>query len=408
MQKNRATRTRPALVATTLVLVVVVAYVATTLLLPLEAIAAKTTKNTVVPAGTPTLVWPNYGQGALAAEGFGVLATHGDQTPVPIASITKIITALTVLEHKPVQDSTSSPVITFTAADAALFNAYLAKDGVVAPATAGTTITQYDLMQIMLVASANNYAETLAVWAFGSMNAYLAAAKSYLASHGLSHTSVADAAGFDPASSSSAQDLVQLGLLALKNPMIAKIVAEPSVSIPGIGTFQTTNLLVAQGKAIGIKTGNTDSAGQCLLFAQKDTIAGTSVTLVGALLGGSSRAQVATDAANLLTSAQTNFANTEYAKTREIFATYVSPWGAQATLISPSAATELTWAGDAVTISTEAPPISVGQIAVPGARATVRAGKISATTNLSLSHPLTPPSIWWRLTHPLAVWFGSR
>lgn len=383
--------------------IVLFCYVTTMLLWPIGAISASIINQPVTPAGSPPITWPVYGQSALYADGYGLLGTKGVQTPIPIASITKVVTALTVLQVKPITDPTQSPLITFTAEDVERYNRYLAQDGVVAPLTPGNTISQYDMMQIMLIASANNYAESLAVWAFGSVDAYLKAAKEYLASKNLNNTAVMDPAGFSTGSSSTAADLAELGQLVIDDTTVAAIVAKPSVTVDGVGAFYTTNLLVANGTAIGVKTGNTDEAGQCLLFAQRPDIDGTKVTITGAILGGESRSQVAASASALLDSGTAGFVSRQFAAKNQVFAVYTAPWGATAKLQSTQNTSTVVWLGDSSKVAVNAPPINPEDSFVPGAKATITAGEHTDSTGLTLDQPLGRPSVLWRLTHPVKL-----
>lgn len=378
-------------------------YVTIVSFLPLGAIPAQIVEQPTIPADTPALDWPSYGQSALYAEGYGPLDTNGDQATIPIASITKIVTALTILRSKPINDISNSPSITFNQDDVDIYNRYLSQDGVVAPVTPGNTISQYDMLQIMLVASANNYAETMAIWAFGSVDAYLVAANDYLASQDLSNTAVQDPAGFSTGSKSTAADLARLGQIALDNSIVADIVAEPSVTVPGYGTFYTTNILVANGTAIGVKTGNTDEAGQCLLFAQRSQVDGANIVITGAILGGESKSQVAGDASALLQSGFAGFETRQYAKKDQVFAVYESPWGSTSQLISKAGADTVVWTGDESTTSVTAPPIDAGQATVSSAKATNKNGEHVASTALSLDKPIEEPSLLWRLTHPVEL-----
>lgn len=396
---NKSHKNRLFLITTVLIVSV---YCLAMILWPLDNISASIVKQTVISKDAPVLDWPGYGQSAIYAEGYGILGTGGEQKTAPIASITKIITALTVLKQKPINNAAESPNITFSQDDVAIYNKYLAIDGVVAPVTPNTTISQYNLMQIMLVASANNYAESLAVWAFGSVDNYLAAAKTFLAENGLQNTTVMDPAGFSTSSASSASDLVKLGKIALENPIVSDIVAKPSVTVAGIGTFYTTNILVSQGKAVGIKTGNTDEAGFCLLFANKTDVSGSPITLIGSILGGTSRASVASDANNLMNSTAAGFYNLEYAKAGQVFATYVSPWGAKANLVSQKSADSVIWAGDTARVTVNAPTVKPGVKQI-NASANLKAGQVTSTAELNLDHAIAKPSIFWKLTHPIKL-----
>src|SRR5205807_949217 len=101
---------------------------------------------------------------------------------------------------------------------------------------------------------------------------------------GFSRTVVADASGFSPDTVSTPSELVAIGIAALKNPVIAEIVAQSQAQIPGIpgGIIKNTNLLFGIDGVIGIKTGTTDEAGHCLLFAARyGAEDGQKVTIVG-------------------------------------------------------------------------------------------------------------------------------
>ena len=102
----------------------------------------------------------------------------------------------------------AGPDITFDAADAALYDSYRAQQGTVKPVHAGLVLSQLQLMQVVLVSSANNYADSLARWAFGSRAAFLAATKAWLAAHSLTGTTLLEPTGMNPGNTSTASDLV--------------------------------------------------------------------------------------------------------------------------------------------------------------------------------------------------------
>jgi D-alanyl-D-alanine carboxypeptidase (penicillin-binding protein 5/6) len=140
-----------------------------------------------------------------------------------MASITKIITTLVVLSVKPLSVGEQGPSITFTPADAAIYSKYLAEDGSVQPVVVGESLSQLQLNEVMLIASANNYAQTYATWAFGSQAKFLTAARAWLTANGLTNTTIDDTCGMDPGSTSTASDLVALGKLAIANPVVAEL-----------------------------------------------------------------------------------------------------------------------------------------------------------------------------------------
>jgi len=140
----------------------------------------------------------------------------------------------------------------------------------------------------MMLPSANNMADSLAVWAYGSLPAYATAANSYLTSLDLHDTHVGtDASGLNASTVSSTHDLVLLGELAMQNPVLAEIVGTSSVDgFPLVGTITNTNTLLGQDGIVGVKTGNSDDAGGVFVFAADYTKSdGQKITIVGAVQG---------------------------------------------------------------------------------------------------------------------------
>lgn len=260
--------------------------------------AAKTTqllKNT-------QLAWPQTGQSAIGTVEDGLLASSSrSETAQPTASMAKIITALAVLKKHPLDTDQSGPVYTITPSDVADYRAYASKNGSVLPVKTGTTLTMYQALQAMLLPSANNMADLLAERTFGSEEAYIDYADTMLKTMGLTHTTITDASGFNSATVSTPSELVIIGIAALNNPVIAQIVAQQQALLPGVGLITNTNKLLGSNGVIGIKTGTTDEAGTCLLFAAKTD---QQKTIVGVIMGDTSENQLFTDSENLLQSVE--------------------------------------------------------------------------------------------------------
>lgn len=252
------------------------------------------------------LDWPTNGQAAVGSVEDGLLTRSSpDETVRPTASIAKVITALAIMEKQPFKPGQTGQSYTLTAQDVAIYRAYAAKGGSTLPVYEGMVMTQYQALQAMLIMSANNIADSMAEKVFGSTEAYISYARSILQRRGLNRTVIADASGFDPATTSTPSNLVGIGIAALKNPIIAEIVAQPQATIPGVGVIKNTNELLSTEGAIGIKTGTTDEAGSCLLFAVRYADRhGQKVTLVGVIMGGSDAASLYADSSKLLASAK--------------------------------------------------------------------------------------------------------
>ncbi len=212
------------------------------------------------------------------------------------------------MEKQPFELGQAGQTYTITAEDIAAMNAYIAEDGFVLPLRIGMELTQYQAMQRMLIASDNNMADILAERIFGSKEAYVSYAQDMLKRMGLSQTVVADASGFSPDTASTPSELIAIGIAALKNPVIAEIVAQPQAQIPDIGIIINTNQLLGTDGVIGIKTGTTNEAGYCLLFAARYVAGdGQQVTIVGVIMGDTDPTSLFSDSRNLLASAKQVF-----------------------------------------------------------------------------------------------------
>ena len=255
------------------------------------------------------LAWPSVGQAAIGSTEDGLLAISSDNEKLrPTASIAKVITALAIMEKQPFKLGQAGQTYTISRNDIAGLNVYISAGGTVLPIVIGMKLTQYQAMQRMLIASDNNMADILVERIFGSKEAYLSYAQSMLKRMDLSRTVVADASGFSPATVSTPSEIVAIGIAALKNPVIARIVAQQQAQVPVAGLIKNTNQLLGIDGIIGIKTGTTDKAGSCLLFAARYTAKdGQKRTIVGAIMGDTNHSRLFSDSKDLLASAKKGF-----------------------------------------------------------------------------------------------------
>lgn len=386
--------------AAALVLVTAV-YLPFTLFAPLHAVQAVETTHEMLPAAAPMIDFPPYGASGLGAVGYdGVLAAAGTPDALPIASISKVVTALVVLDSKPLAPDAPGPTITFTTQDEVFYAEQLANDGVVEPATAGTSISQRNMMDAMLMASANNYAQSLASWAFGSEAAYADAARTWLAAHGFTKTVVNDATGMSAGNVSTVAELIELGKLAIADPIVSAIVATPTVDIPGVGVVENRNGLLGIDGIDGIKTGTLDEAGSCLLFSLDYPVGDTSVTLVGVVLGGPDHDTINAAIRSLLAQAETGFTQVTLATPDEEYGTYDTPWGEQAAAVPARAVTAVVWGSAPVGSTVQLDTVALAAQGTDVGDLTFTVGEKQYTVDLELDRPLTDPGPWWRLTHP--------
>jgi D-alanyl-D-alanine carboxypeptidase (penicillin-binding protein 5/6) len=389
-----------------IVLVLIVGYAAWALSRPLPPL--KPVNNTAtLRFNTPaaSLTWPAMEQSAVGIVGNDILQTHGEQKPVPTASTAKIITALMVLRAKPLALNQPGPTITLSSDDVNLYQSYAAKDGSVVLVQAGEQITEYQMLEAMLLPSANNMADSLAIWSYGSLPAYKTAATDYLKQLGLKDTTVGDdASGFSPTTTSTAQDLVKLGGLAMQNPVLAQIVGQATASnIPVVSNVKNVNSLLGTDGIIGIKTGNTNQAGGVFLAAARLNVNQKPVTVVTALMGAPTLFQAMELTKPLVQSAEANFKPIIVLRSGSILGDYRSPNGGSLPVIAARNLSIDAWNGDRLSGSVNLPPISSSSKADDIVTTFYISDPVTGyqkSVPLKLADTPVKPTLWQRLVHP--------
>lgn len=384
-----------------LIILLIIIYIIVALILPPPKIKATESSIQAPTANTPAISWPKDQQEAIGASGFGVLATDGEQKSAPIASIAKTMLALAVIKQKPLSTGKQGPTITITSKDVELFNTYFAQNGSVVPVELNEQLTEYQILQALLLPSGDNIADTLANWAFGSVDNYLTYANNLAKDLNLEQTHFADASGLSPQTVSSAQDLVILGENIMAEEVLAEIVNQSKVTLPVVGQVGNYNTLLGQENIVGIKTGNTDEAGGCFLFAIKNKINEKDVTLIGVILGATNRNQALADTKKFLQNNVKNFQFVKVAEAGQVIGTFNTPWGKSGNVVAEK---DL----DFLLVNNQKPDlkISFDQILPPqnkGAKvgtATVTSGMAQASINLILDNKISKPPFFWKIFHP--------
>ena len=257
--------------------------------LPAPAVHVTAPAQLLLAPGTPPAVPspPNGGFLLQTADG-AVLASTAADLPRPIASVAKVMTALVVLQAYPLPGGADGPLVTLTDQDVTFFRDEQAADGSVVPVSAGEALSERQLLLALLLPSANNIADTLAVWVSGGIPAFVARENSAAAALGMTATHFDDASGVSAATVSSPRDLVKLAAAALAVPALAGVVQTQTATLPdGTDLRNLDILLAAGGDWLGLKTGWTPAAGGCLLFAARHAYTGSAppLTVYGAVLG---------------------------------------------------------------------------------------------------------------------------
>ncbi|WP_069167067.1 D-alanyl-D-alanine carboxypeptidase family protein [Nocardia altamirensis] len=230
---------------------------------------------------------------AALAEGITgtVLWSRQANTSVPIASITKVMTALVVVNAGDLDRAITVPH------ESVAYSARYGGSG--AGLVGGEVLTARQLLYAMMLPSGCDAAHALAEAYGPGQNNFIAKMNDTARQMGLAGTHFTDPSGLpvptDNSTYSTPADLVTLGLRAMNHPVFRDIVGEDSYHLPaGPGNrehhWATTNqLLHDYPGTTGIKTGYTDAAGTCLLF---HTVR-AGIPLIGVVLHSSPHGAVA-------------------------------------------------------------------------------------------------------------------
>ncbi|WP_051966743.1 D-alanyl-D-alanine carboxypeptidase family protein [Kitasatospora mediocidica] len=385
--------------------VVIGAVVTAQLLRPLPGPKSKmTAAGSFTFTGDPlAMPWPAKGQAAAEVVGLGSLGSSGPDTPVPIASVTKVMNAYLILQDHPLKKGETGPSLTV---DKAAAQESGDSDQSTAKVTEGEQISQYEALEMLMLPSANNIARLLARWDAGSEEAFVKKMNDQAAAFGMTNTTYADAAGYNNDTKSTAKDQLKLAEQVMKNDIFRQIVAEPDSTINGTRIYNTNALLNAKTGVIGTKTGSSTPAGSCLMWAATKDVGGTRQMILGVTLGqpatttDSLLKAAQTVSAKIITAGQSALTGQVIAKQGDVVGYVDDGLGGRAPVVAGKDITVSGWTGTTATLSLDQGAIRLGHSAKAGTQVgTITAGEGTAQTQVPvlLQHDLAPPSIMSRL-----------
>ncbi|MFI9104626.1 D-alanyl-D-alanine carboxypeptidase [Streptomyces fildesensis] len=250
--------------------------------LPAPALTLSMEPSYTFQGGPLSLPWPVMGQSVVEVEGVGGMGVRGAQTPVPIASVTKVMTAYVILRDHPLKGSETGPKIKIdqTAADEAA-----SVDESRVQVTLGQEFTERQMLELLLIPSGNNIARALARWDSGTQEAFVVKMQKAAADLGMKNTTYTGASGFEETTKSTAVDQLMLARTVMKDEVFRSVVAMEHADIPGVPTIYNNNgLLTHTPGVIGIKTGSSTPAAGALMWAAQKTIDGKPRLILGVVL----------------------------------------------------------------------------------------------------------------------------
>jgi serine-type D-Ala-D-Ala endopeptidase (penicillin-binding protein 7) len=197
----------------------------------------------------------------LDATDHKVLYARRADTPVPIASITKLMTTLVVAEA---QQPLDEP-LEVTSADRAIGR------GAYDRLAVGTWLTRAQLFHLALMASENRAAHALARNYPGGLAACIRAMNAKARSLGMTHTHFFEPTGLSSRDTSTPEDLAKLVMTAAQSPIIRRYSTSHGYTIRSgrhMFAYHNTDYLVDRNSwhIVVQKTGFTDAAGHCLVM----------------------------------------------------------------------------------------------------------------------------------------------
>lgn len=182
-----------------------------------------------------------------------VLAGRGIDTPRPVASTIKVLTALSAVRRVDLEEQVT------------VGDEVLQVPGAGVGLVPGETWTVAELVDAAIARSGNDAAQALAVHVAGDVDAFLRLMEQDAAALGLTDLELVSVTGLDDTQLLSARELATIARAALQDPVLGPRLAARRVTLPGLGEVSSRNQLLARRDATGVKTGFTTPAGYTLI-----------------------------------------------------------------------------------------------------------------------------------------------
>lgn len=218
----------------------------------------------ILPNGQRTEAQANSGEIVMEATTKRILKGENIDARLPIASTTKAMTALVVIENCKMDDVVTVPKAAVGIEGSSI---YLAE---------GEKLTVKELLYGLMLRSGNDAATALAIYAGGSVEGFAAMMNKKAESLGLKNTHFTNPHGLhDKNHYTSARDLAVIASEGMLNPVFKEIVSTKNITIKGRGGnelryLHNKNKILSNYKGgNGVKTGYTKAAGRCLIAASE-------------------------------------------------------------------------------------------------------------------------------------------
>lgn len=241
--------------------------------------------------GTLSFNWPaDIKYGVIGTLQSGIISKTNEQGQWPLASVAKIMTAYIILKDHPLRVGEEGPSFTVTQKEVNEYEAFKKDGQSVAKVALGEKLTERQLLEGLMIPSANNFSYILARWDAGSVANFVKKMNQTAKELGLNNSHYDDPSGAKASTASSPIDQFKLASLAMQIPTFRHIVAMPQVNLPVAGIQYNVNYDLGKDNIVGIKTGSSIPAGANFVF---DSVQ-NGIDIIGVIFGAEGKAPLMT------------------------------------------------------------------------------------------------------------------
>ena len=368
---------------------------------PYSIVEAKPISPSVNLPGSFSVTFPEQGESAVGTENLGVIASSEVKTPIPIASVAKIMTAYLVLKTYPLKVGQDGPNITMDEQDVTEYQNALNNGYSVVKVEQGEKLTERQLLEGLLLPSGDNIADKLGRWVSGSDAAFVTKMNETAKSLGMTDTNYSDASGVSPTTVSNAVDQFKIAQAAMEDPIFREIVKMPQTTLPVAGIVYNVNAMLGRNGIVGIKTGSTSKAGGNFVSATPITVGNKTHFIIAVVLGQQAvrSLQSAMDKnVKILDQVRSEFKIYPIAQPSAGFGQLSSAWKSKSDLKATEHLQIFGYPGMEVSLSiklnnSQLPTSSNKNVAT----LTIQSGKEIQSVPLQNTQPIKPPGLLWRL-----------
>ncbi|RXZ47002.1 hypothetical protein [Agromyces binzhouensis] len=359
--------------------------------------AAPATSSVALPADDATAVAFIEDDGTAA-----LVAASADDEASPIGGAAKLVTALVVLDTLPLTADDDGPSIRIGPEDYTDYLRYSGEGSRTVQVSPGDSWSERDVVRAVLLASSNNHSDTLARWAFGSVDAYVTAANDWLAEQGFTSTRVVDTTGLSGENVGTATELTRLAGLALAEPTLGAMLRDDG-SAPTSSVDRRIPDAIAHLGDDGIRAISrsfTDQAAITFVWTAELRSGDERRTMVGAMTGVDDYETLDPAVLAAVEGMQAASEPIEVIAAGASYGEVTSAWGDRARLIATAGRTDAAFGAVAEDANVEVAPFTTAPVGRQVGTVTVAIGEREVSSKLELDRAITDPGPIWRLTHP--------